>query len=53
MSSIELLFSHTMTFFADVYLLGRMFKNFDMTEIENKGYKGATDQPIRANNILR
>ena len=52
MSSIELLFSHTMTFFADVYLLGRIFKNFDMTEIEKKGYKGATDQPILANNII-
>jgi len=52
MSYIELLFGSTMTFFADVYLLGRMFKNFDMSEIEKKAYKGATDQPIRANNII-
>ena len=36
MSDIELLFGSTMTFFAGVYLLGRMFKNFDMTEIEKR-----------------
>jgi hypothetical protein len=38
--------------FADVYLLARMFKDFDMSEMEKKAYKGATDQPIRAKNII-
>ena len=42
----------TMSYFADVYLLARMFKDFDMSEMEKKAYKGATDQPIRANNII-
>ena len=37
---------------ADVYLLARMFKDFNMRDIEEKGYKGATDQPDRARNII-
>jgi hypothetical protein len=37
---------------ADVYLLARMFKDFKMDDIEEKGYKGATDQPDRATNII-
>ena len=48
----RLFFGTTMIFFADVYLLGRMFKIFDMSEMEKKAYKGATDQPNRANNII-
>jgi hypothetical protein len=41
-----------MSYFTDVYLLARMFKNFDMSEMEEKAYKGSTDQPIHANNII-
>ena len=52
MKTIDLLLGTTMTYFADVYLLARMFKDFDMSEMEKKAYKGATDQPIRANNII-
>jgi len=37
---------------ADVYLLSRIFKDFDMTKLEEKGYTGATDQPLRAHNII-
>ena len=37
---------------ADTYLLARVFKNFNMNEIEKKGYKGATDQPDKAHNII-
>ena len=52
MNDTRLFFGTTMIFFADVYLLGRMFKIFDMSEMEKKAYKGATDQPNRANNII-
>ena len=52
MNSVKILFLNTMVCFADVYLLARMFKDFDMSEMEKKAYKGATDQPIRANNII-
>jgi hypothetical protein len=52
MNTIELLLGLPMPFFADVYLLARMFKDFDMSEMEKKAYKGATDQPRRANNII-
>lgn len=41
-----------MSYFADVYLLARMFKNFDMSDMEKKTYKNSTDQPIHANNII-
>jgi len=37
---------------ADVYLLCRLFKNFDLTQMEEKGYVGATDQPAKATNII-
>ena len=37
---------------ADVYLLSRIFKDFDITKLEEKGYIGATDQPLRAHNII-
>jgi len=37
---------------ADTYLLARVFKDFNMNEIEEKGYKGATDQPDKAHNII-
>ena len=40
------------SYFADVYLLARIFKNFDMSEMEKKAYKGSTDQPIHASNII-
>jgi len=38
--------------FADAYLLARVFKNFNMDEMEEKAYKGATHQPNRAHNII-
>ena len=37
---------------ADVYLLSRLFKNFDLTQMQEKGYVGATDQPAKATNII-
>ena len=37
---------------ADTYLLARVFKDFNMKEIEEKGYKGATDQPDKAHNVI-
>lgn len=37
---------------ADVYLLSRIFKDFDIKKLEEKGYIGATDQPLRAHNII-
>ena len=37
---------------ADTYLLARVFKDFNMNEIEKKAYKGATDQPDKAHNII-
>jgi hypothetical protein len=49
---IELLFGSAMVYFSDVYLLGRMFKDFDMSEMEEKAYAGSTDQPINAHNII-
>ena len=52
MKTIDLLLGTTMTYFADVYLLARMFKDFDMSEMEKKAYKGVIDQPSRANNII-
>ena len=52
MDALNALLSRSMTFFADVYLLGRMFKDFDMSEMEKKAYKGAIDQPNRAKNII-
>jgi len=52
MEAVELFLTQSMILFADVYLLARVFKDFDMSEMEKKAYKGATDQPIRANNII-
>jgi len=52
MKTLNIFLTRTMTFFADVYLLARMFKDFDMSEMEKKAYKGATDQPNRAKNII-
>ena len=40
-----------MTLIADTYALARVFKNFDMKDME-KAYTGATDQPSKANNII-
>jgi hypothetical protein len=37
---------------ADVYLLSRLFKHFDLTQMQEKGYVGATDQPTKATNII-
>ena len=39
----------TISFFADAYLLARVFKDFNMDE---KAYKGATHQPKRAHNVI-
>jgi len=36
---------------ADTYALARVFKNFDMKDME-KAYTGATDQPSKAHNII-
>lgn len=36
----------------DAYCLCRMFKQFNMNEIEKKAYEGATDQPSEAHNII-
>ena len=52
MKTINTRLLEVMICFADVYLLARMFKDFDMSEMEKKAYKGATDQPIRAKNII-
>jgi hypothetical protein len=52
MDSINVLLLEIMVCFADVYLLARMFKDFDMSEMEKKAYKGATEQPNRASNII-
>jgi len=38
--------------FADAYLLARVFKDFNMSEMAKKAYKGATHQPNRAHNII-
>jgi hypothetical protein len=38
--------------FADAYLLARVFKDFNMSQMDEKAYKGATDQPNRAHNII-
>jgi len=38
--------------FADAYLLARIFKDFNMDKIDEKAYKGATNQPKRAHNII-
>ena len=40
------------SYYADVYLLARVFKDFDMSEMQEKAYKGSTDQPIQAHNII-
>ena len=37
---------------ADVYLLSRLFKKFDLTQMQEKGYVGATDQPAKATHII-
>jgi hypothetical protein len=39
-----------LSFFADAYLLARVFKDFDMTKMAYKG--AATHQPKRAHNII-
>ena len=38
--------------FADAYLLARVFKDFNLSEMDEKAYKGATHQPNRAHNII-
>ena len=36
-----------------IYILFKwLFKDFDITKLEEKGYIGATDQPLRAHNII-
>ena len=52
MNYIKIHFLNIISYFADVYLLARVFKNFDMSEMEKKAYKGASDQPISAHNII-
>ena len=52
MNYIKLHFVNIISYFADVYLLARVFKNFDMSEMEKKAYKDSSDQPISAHNII-
>ena len=52
MNYIKFHFLNIISYFADVYLLARMFKNFDMSDMENKAYIGSSDQPIGAHNIV-
>lgn len=40
------------TIVSDAYLLSRLFKNFDLTRMEEKAYQGATDQPAKATNVI-
>jgi hypothetical protein len=49
MESLNTFFVGPMVYFADVYLLGRVFKNFDMEKKKDKTY---FDQPNRAHNII-
>lgn len=52
MNFTKLYFMNINGYFADVYLLARVFKGFDMSEMEKKAYKGSSDQPIHAHNII-
>jgi hypothetical protein len=52
MQNIDNWLMFEVSYFADVYLLARIFKNFDISEMEKKAYKGSTDQPIHASNII-
>jgi hypothetical protein len=36
----------------DAYTIARIFKDFDMTDMQKKAYKGSIDQPINAHNII-
>ena len=45
------LFLYQHAILSDLYLLLRIFKNFDMTDME-KAYTGSTDQPLSASNII-
>jgi hypothetical protein len=38
--------------YTDLYTLLRIFKTFNMSEIKEKAYKQATDQPDKAHNII-
>jgi hypothetical protein len=38
--------------YADLYTLLRVFKTFNMSEMKQKAYKEATDQPDKAHNII-
>jgi hypothetical protein len=38
--------------YTDLYTLLRIFKTFNMSEIKEKAYKEATDQPDKAHNII-
>ena len=49
MDSLSLFLGSTMVIFADVYLIARLFKDFDMEKIKDKSY---FDQPNRAHNII-
>jgi hypothetical protein len=37
---------------ADAYTIARIFKDFDMTEMQKKAYKGSIDHPVNAHNII-
>ena len=49
MDSLSLFLGTTMVIFADVYLIARLFKDFDMEKKKDKSY---FDQPNRAHNII-
>ena len=38
--------------YADLYTLLRVFKTFNMSEMKEKAYTQATDQPVKAHNII-
>jgi hypothetical protein len=43
--------THITVIVADIYLIARLFKNFDMTKIETHG-NFITDQPTKAHNVI-
>jgi hypothetical protein len=47
--TIEIFLGTTTTYYADVYLIARVFKDFDMEKKKDKSY---FDQPNRAHNII-
>ena len=51
LDNLKLCIIDTSSIFADIYLLARLFKDFDMTKIETHG-NFITDQPTKAHNVI-